>query len=236
MNAGDAMFSRDDRDRLAEVINRYLNEELTAFEFDEQLSETAAGTKDETVKQVARLFWYHYDDVDDHKVVASKEEWDYFQRLLLILQSDADIICENGNRHWTARQALAAVCLASFLVALVKTGFGSHLFVATVPLGLVSMLLSHWHSRVQARRMDGQTALIPFGSMSELLSFRRRVTNFAKTRYPIHVGSRRIRGPLGAAANWLHFAIGWLLYSPVALTFQLLPESERRWRVGNAGW
>jgi hypothetical protein len=101
------MFSRYDRDRLAEVINRYLNEEVTAFKFDEQLSEIAAATKDETVQQVASLFWYHYDDVDDHKVVASKEEWDYFQRLLLILKSDSDIIAETGNRKWTARKAAA---------------------------------------------------------------------------------------------------------------------------------
>jgi hypothetical protein len=102
------MFSRYDRDRLAEIIRRYLNEELPAFQFDEQLSEIAAGTKDETVKRVAHLF---------------------------------RCLCENGNRKWTARQAPAAVCLATFMVVVVKTGFGSHLYLATVPLGLVSMLL-----------------------------------------------------------------------------------------------
>lgn len=146
------MFSRYDRDRLAEVINRYLNEELTAFKFDEQLSEIAAATKDETVKQVANLFWCHYDDVDDHKVVASKEEWDYFQRLLLILKSDADIVSESGMRNWTVRQTVAAASLAIFVGVLVKTGFGSHLFLATAPLGLVSMLLWHWRSCAEARR------------------------------------------------------------------------------------
>src|SRR5450759_2567420 len=104
------MFSRYDRDRLVEVIIRYLNEELTAFKLDEALSEIGVRTKDETVKQVVNLFWYHYDDVEDHKVVASKEEWDYFQRLLLVLKSDADIVVETGKRKWTARQAVAAAC------------------------------------------------------------------------------------------------------------------------------
>jgi hypothetical protein len=52
----------------------------------------AARTKDETVKHVADLLWYHYDDLEDHKVVASKAEWDFFQRLLLILKSDADLV------------------------------------------------------------------------------------------------------------------------------------------------
>jgi hypothetical protein len=225
------MFSRYDRDNLIEVINRYLNEELTAFKLDEALLEIGAKTKDETVNQVVSLFWCHYDDVEDHKVVASKEEWDYFQRLLLILRSDAEIVQETGKRKWTARQAVAAVCLALFGLAVVKTGWGSHLFLTTLPLGIVSMLLSHWRSRDEAGRLHDQTALLPFGSVSELLSLRRKVRSFVKARYPAHLGTRRIRSPLGSAAMWLHFAVGWLLFSPVALAFQAMPGPEPRWKV-----
>lgn len=61
------MFSRYDRDALVEVVNRYLGDEITAFKLDEALSEIGAGTKDQTVQQVVALFWYHYDDVDDHR-------------------------------------------------------------------------------------------------------------------------------------------------------------------------
>ena len=225
------MFSRYDRDSLIEVINRYLNEELTAFKLDEALSEIGARTKDETAKQVVDLFWCHYDDVEDHKVVATKEEWDYFQRLLLILKSDAEIVQETGERKWTARQAVAAVCLVLFGLAVAKTGFGYHLLVVTMPLGLVSMLLSHWRSSDEARRLHDQTALMPFGSVSELLSLRRKVRNFAKARYPARLGSRQIRGPVSAAAMWLHFGVVWLIFSPVALAFQMLPEPEHRWKV-----
>jgi hypothetical protein len=183
------MFSRYDRDNLVDVINRYLNEELTAFRLDEALSEIGAGTKDRTIEQVVQLLWCHYDDVEDHKVVATKEEWDYFQRLLLILQSDAEIVQETGERKWTVRQAVAAVCLTVFGLAVAKTGFGCHLLVVTMPLGVVSMLLSHWRSSHEARRLHDQTALMPFGSVSELLSLRRQVRNFAKARYPARLGS-----------------------------------------------
>ncbi len=164
------MFSRYGRDRLIEVANRYLNEELTAFKLDGALSEIGTKTKDKTVEQVVQLLWYHYDGVQDHKVVASKEEWDYFQRLLLILKSDAEIVQETGERKWTARQAVAAVCLALFGLAVAKTGFGYHLLVVTMPLGVVSMLLSHWRSRDNARRLHDQTALMPFRTVSDLQS------------------------------------------------------------------
>jgi hypothetical protein len=225
------MFSRYDRDALTETINRYLGDEITAFGLDEAISEIGARTKDETVRVVVDLFWYHYDDVEDHKVVASKEEWDFFQRLLLILKSDADIVTEMGKRKWTARQAVAAACLVVFGLAAVKTGVGNHLFCATIPLGIVSMLVAHWRSHDDGRRLHEQTTLLPFGSVSELLSLRRKVNNFVKARYPARLGSRQIRGPVGAALMWLHPGAAWLLFSPVALVFQMLPEPEQRWKV-----
>jgi hypothetical protein len=225
------VFSRYDRDNLIEVINRYLNEELTSFKLDEALTEIGTKTKDKTVEQVVQLLWHHYDDVEDHKVVASKEEWGYFQRLLLILKSDAEIVQETGERKWTARQAVAAVCLALFGLTVVKTGFGCHLLVVTMPLGIVSMLLSHWRSHDEARRLHDQTAVLPFGSVSELIFLRRKVRNFVKARYPARLGSRQIRGTVSAAAMWLRFGAVWLIFSPVPLVFQMLPEPEHRWKV-----
>ena len=121
-----------------------------------------------------------------------------------------------------------------FVVVLVRTGFGSHLFLATAPLGLVSMLLWHWRSSAEAGRLHEQTAILPFGSLPELISVRRRVRGFVKARYPIRLGSRLIRGPVGEVANWLHLALGLLFFSPVALMFQTLPEKEQRWKVVEA--
>jgi hypothetical protein len=224
------MFSRYDRDSLIAVINRYLSEDLTAFKFDEQLSEIAAKTTDETVKFVANLFWGFYDDVEDHKIVASKEEWDLFQRLILILKSDADVL-ETGKRIWTARQYVAGVCLVIFAVAVGKTGYGDHLFLVTAPLGCVSMALSYWRSRVEECRLRDQAAITPFGSLSELRALRRKIKNFAKARYPARIGSRQIRGPVSAGVMWLQFGVLWLLFSPVALAFQVLPEPEQNWKV-----
>ncbi len=225
------VFSRYDRDALAEVINRYLTDGLTSFKFDDALSEISARTKDETVKYVAGLLWSCYDDIEDHTVVASKEEWDFFQRLLLILKSDAEIVQETGKRIWTARQAVALVCLVVFAVVAIKTGWGSHLFLATVPLGGVSVLLKLWHSSLEEAQLRQQAPLAPFGSVAEMRSVRRKVQGFVKSRYPSQLGSRQIRGPVSEAFNWLHFVVVWLLFSPVALLLQALPEREVRWKV-----
>jgi hypothetical protein len=225
------VFSRYDRDTLVEVINRYLADDLTAFKLDDALCDITARTKDETVKHVAKLLWYHYDDVQDHQVVASKEEWDFFQRLLLILKSDTDLVEETGKRKWAARQALAVACLAVFVVLVAKTGWGYHLFWATVPLGGVSMLLKLWHSGLEETQLRQQTPLFPFGSVSELRSLRRKVRGFVKSRYPLRLGSRRIRGPVSVAFNWLFSVVVWLLFSPVALLSQALPGREKRWKI-----
>ncbi len=47
------MVSRADRDALAEVLRKYLSEEITAFELDERLSDIRERTQDEAVDHVA---------------------------------------------------------------------------------------------------------------------------------------------------------------------------------------
>ena len=80
-------------------------------------------------------------------------------------------------------------------------------------------------------RLRQQAPLIPFSSLSELRSTRKKIQGFVKTRYPTRLGLRQIRGPVSAALNWLHFVVVWLLFSPVAMLIQALPEREQRWKV-----
>ncbi len=225
------MCNRYDRDALAEVINRYLTDDLTSFKFNDALSDIAARTKDQTVKYVVDLLFDCYDDFEDHRVVASKDEWDFFQRLLLILKSDADLVAETGKHVWTARQTVAALCLAVFAVVVAKTGWGYHLFWATVPLGCVSVFLNLWQSSLEEAQFRKKSSLIPFGSLSELRSLRRKVRGFVKSTYPVRHGPRQTRGPIRGAFNELYFVGMWLLFSPLTLLVQTLPEREVRWNV-----
>ena len=216
---------RENRDRLAEAINRYLDEEITAFEFDEQISDIASDSNDRTVERIAHLLWEHYDDIEDHKVVLSKEEWDYFQRLLLLLRSDAHLRVKTRG-VWTSRQRLAAFGIAIFGFFLLELGWGWQLTWVTIPLGLGSMLLSFWRNRSTPRPSKRWVALTPFVSVAQMLAIRRRVSDFSKRQYPPHLKHRRIRT---LAMEWLqdlHRWACWLVFSPLVLLWQAFPEEE----------
>ena len=74
---------------MIEAIQSYMDEMILSDQLDNMIGEITAGTEDATVKTVGLAVWGLYDDLQDHLVVASKEQWDYLNRLLLLLRSDA---------------------------------------------------------------------------------------------------------------------------------------------------
>jgi len=117
------------RDRLAAETRRFLNDETKSFEFDEAVLDRSS--EDETVWQVALELWCFYDDLDDHHVRLTKEEWNYVQRLLLILESDDHLVVKLGPRIWKLSHLMAAGTFISFLVtaayAMMQNGWQSYL-------------------------------------------------------------------------------------------------------------
>ena len=160
-------IERDARDEMVHVTEQYLNEEITTFQFDDALQEIAWYTEDETVREQRIAFWCLYNDMTNHTVDLDKSDWDYCQRVLLLLKSDARIE-SSVRRRWTARQAMAASCLALFLVALAALGFGRHLILIVPALGIVSMALA----ATQPRTSESLTSWvdIPMGLLHRLSS------------------------------------------------------------------
>jgi hypothetical protein len=202
------------------AIDAYMSESMTAFKFADELDRIVGRTKDDTVHRVRWAFWGHYDDVTDHKIVACKEQWDYFNRLRLLLASNAQLMKNKGAWHWHATQAAAALGLASFIAAWMITGWGVHLYLATLPLGGLAMLIFQAIERRQAARPEVPETLVPFPSMAVLRRVRRSVPSFSRRHYPERLADRRIRSPI------THFVmlLPWLLFSPVLLLLQMLPE------------
>jgi hypothetical protein len=87
------------RETLAELIRSFLASDITAFAFDEKL-DPYRDSDDPVIYHVVNVVWYHYDDCDDHLVCFSKQQWDYFQRLLLVLSSNCRVETE-FRRQWS---------------------------------------------------------------------------------------------------------------------------------------
>lgn len=217
---------------MAAAIRSYMNERITAFQFDDTLGEIINATKDETVSIVERTLWFYYDDLKDHRVVASKETWAYFNRLLLLLESDRELEVIKKPQRWHFTQAVAAGCFVGFTVVAFRTGWGQHLYAYAVPLGVVSLVIE-WVNSLQTRKANSavEGALTPFPSISSLLSIRRRVAGFRKSKYPDALCSRRIRDPIIDKLMWISQIIKWLMFSPVVLFFQMLPKAESKTRI-----
>ena len=103
------------RESLGKVIQAFLAREITAFEFDERL-DAHRDSDSPMIQHIVDAVRYHYDDCDDHLVSLSKDQWDYIQRMLLVLASDCRIENRSENR-WPRKQLSAAVTLLGILAA-----------------------------------------------------------------------------------------------------------------------
>ncbi|MBL8812697.1 MAG: hypothetical protein JNM43_21205 [Planctomycetaceae bacterium] len=193
-----------------------MDSELTAFAFDEQL-DAYRGSEDPVIRHVVQEVWYHYDDCDDHLVCFSKQQWDYFQRLLLVLSSNCRIETEL-HRHWSSKQLMAALSLCSFALMAMKSGWGSHLLILSIPFGLISMALSLWRPGVSTASDPYTQIIFPFATFSDL-ERAHRSSGFRKTRYPKHIGTRQIRSPFMEGFWQLYSMIFCLVLSPIPLLF-----------------
>jgi hypothetical protein len=176
--------------------------------------------------------WFCYDDLEDHRIVASKELWDHLNRLLLLLESDGELETVRSWRVWHPLQGVAAVLLVGFVVVAIQVGFGEHLLAYALPFGPPSMLLAWLNSRRRQRTAsNAESALAPFPSTRSLLAVRRRVAGFVKHRYPHAIARRTIRDPIINRLMWVGWSIAWCMFSPAGLFLQMLPERESETRI-----
>ena len=214
------VVDRKARDVVAAEVRRFLNGETTVFSFDDAICDVES--EDPTVRDTIYRLWYHYDDCKDHHVTLSKPEWNYFQRLLLILESDRHIESET-TRHWRWSQLLAFAAFLGFVAVSFQFGVGRHLLVISIPFGVVSMLIAYFRHRAHVPD-ESLIALTPFATFSELWDTFRDVDGFHKQRFPRELADAKIRSD---AMNWILMVptwVAWLMFSPLVLLVQALPE------------
>jgi len=223
-------IDRPRRELLVQHIDRYLNDELTAFEFDEAIFAVRDSTDDPAVRAVVDELWHFYDDCDDHPVVLDRTSWNYFQRLRLVLKSNATLEISR-RRLWSPAQLVAAAALAAFAWAVYVTGVGQHLYLVALPFGLCSIALSSWRRRAYRAASHVDPTLYPFASVAEILWVGRDLADFHKQKYPPSLAERTIRTPSAAFVLWFQHYTSWILYGPVPLAFQILPMSIASCRI-----
>jgi hypothetical protein len=221
-------LERESRDSLAATIRRFLDGEISAFAFDEALQPFHQST-DPTVRHVTQAAWYHYDDCKDHMAALSKPQWDYFQRLLLLLESDNQIETTTV-RHWSWTQLVAVIALLGFGWCIYQVGFELHLLAFSIPFGLVSIAISFWRHRYRLAS-PYRPLLVPFASFEELSDTYRTTAGFAKKKCPSAVERRRIRSRVAEFGLRLQMYAVWLMFSPFPLLVQAFPVTETRTQV-----
>lgn len=217
----DGDINQPSRGELAAVIESFLQSDITAFEFDEQL-DRFRDADDPVLQYVAGAVWYHYDDCEDHLVCLSKAEWDYFQRLLLLLASDCQIEVST-TRIWSVRQLAAGISLAVFTYFACQFGWGRQLLALAIPFGFISMLIAYLPRRLVATTDPYEPIIYPFASIVDLETAY-HAAGFRKVRYPRLIGGRSICSPFMDSFYKLYTLFAWCLFAPIPLLFQCFPE------------
>lgn len=236
------MVDREARDKMAAVIRSYMDVSITTFQFDEMLAEIVSVTEDKTVHDVRWLLWFCY-DCDNHNIHddITKEGWDYLNRILLLMESnaeDAEIIMKTWR--WTHRELVSTLFLAVYVAFGICTNFWSNIFTywaCNLPVAIVLAILSRFSSRNKSQLSTSELALTPFPSRSFLLSVRRAAPGFKKMKYSgTFVSAKKGIWHQFIVVLWIFIRTGGLtLFLPLWLLFMAVPkrtvESKSNWVI-----
>jgi len=226
------MIDHDARAKVRSAIDDYLNDRITAFQFDERLFGDVA-TNDATVNYICWQLWCIYDDCKDHLVHAEKKTWDAVQRIKLLLESDAELI-QKTHRHWDFSQLVAGVTLTCLI-------FSCWVYPAAWPLaffagGIVALGLTKRRDHIRAQIEPADPLRIwPFDSLGGLRLAVENIPTFRKQRHRPEVAHRRVRSPRAESALRAVGWLAWVFFAPFFLMGQALPVTSTTVSVVNEG-
>lgn len=237
---------RADREALRAAMEDFLAGRCDNHAYDERIQTIRDRSADPAVVWTVDQLWYFYCDFRTHRAELGKLAWDYHQRLLLLLASEAQIE-EPEARAAHASQAVAALLLLGLAAAWwwpLPWAWALH-----VPAAGAAWLLARWRSRASARLLpaepDGPDEAFPFPSRGALLRVRRLLPGFRKAPHPPALAqaeqARQAPGLLArldrAGDRALGCAWGGILAvvliaaAPLWLLTQCRPVRATRWRL-----
>ena len=216
---------RGQRDRLAALIRRYLAGEVRSYGFRDQLAEFK-DSNDSAVRFVAKQEWCFYGDTEDIPALLSKPQWDFTQRLLLLLESNS-VVRETVSLQWSVLQGFALLTLLGFLWVGYQQGWSDYFFAVAIPFGLVPAAII-WVGREPSPRPFDQS-LFPFATIAELKSACQSL-GFRKARYPERMKQQVLSLQAGDFTRILMYFLRLILL-PCTLFFKVFPVRKSQVRV-----
>lgn len=223
------VVDRNLRDKLPGVIQQNLCEQITVNEFDTAIEIDYVISADSTVEFVSLSILFYLSNLFDDEVRLSKSEWLFFQRLLLLLESDFNISIIS-TRRWSWTQLVAVTFMIISFVLIWHFGWGLHLLAFSIPLGVGSMLITLVRNKAQSVAFE-TPHLAPFSSFSDLLAAYKSTPSFRMGYYPGNMLDRKICTPLSELVWQLPLCAAWLMFSPVLLFIQMFPMTDTKTSV-----
>ena len=116
------MIDREARNRLLQGIDDYMDEKISAAEFNTLLHQKIVpNTKDELIKEVSFWLFDSDEDVGTNRLQSVCPYWKYFNRIRLLLASDAEYQYVYSKQRLTLLQWIGGVSVALFLVLAVAS-------------------------------------------------------------------------------------------------------------------
>jgi hypothetical protein len=210
------MIDREARNALLAAVDDYLRGAIKTFDFDECL--VSIRTQDKTVRESASLIWRFYDDIIDHPVKLTRPQWNFCQRLRLILKSDAEL---SVHRTWnfTAFHAWALAAIIQLPIVLLLAGLGSMFCLIHISIGVVFL----WWVHSEQKQPPPPTIIplaetFPFPDFSSMHSVFESAPTFQKMAYPRDLDPTPIR----SNRTIPHLYLPWLICWPVILVLMLV--------------
>lgn len=173
---------REYRDLLIAILNRFLDGQQTSDDY-EWLHILSGDLEDETVQLIAD----HLTDIlgterTPDAPPITKQTWDYLQRLMLILHSDAHVNYVPGI--WSITQLGALLALLAYASFAVINGqvYDPRIAIAfSIPALTLTLLRLPY---AKSKRTPFQEIIYPFPSITLLSTVYRSTSTFRKRRFP----------------------------------------------------
>ena len=219
-----AIIDRKARDELSDLLVKFMTGRIKSFAFSNATFDITS--KDKTVDRVVGQLWYFYDDLIDHTIGVSPDQWDCLKYWLAFLQTDdhlAIIRMPYGHRH---RRIVAGVYLAILAVTAVISWFTTawiSLYVAWPLLGL-SWAFFPQVDPEQIRTIESMYPYAPFLSPADWQAQEHLLDRFSLPEYRSEVHGKPYRSQ---PISLMHVKFATIIFLPIVLISALWPCCEK---------